>query len=174
MRTDRRNQLAKTSCPQTTPSNGFPLSPGGWLNQPGAMLWRMVFPGRADQVAVASTLPALLLAGTGLTRDAEWITSELVTNTLRFTRSGECGGWFGVEVTLGIAAGIAVYDLGGGGIPQVVPPSPHRAAAERGRGLRVVSALASRMGIQGDPATGHMVWVQLMLGTEAEVEDVAS
>jgi hypothetical protein len=93
--------------------------PAAWLDFRGVMTWRRVYPGRLDQVCVARSFPAFLLADTSRAHDAMSITAELVSNALLHTRSGERGGWFGVEVIRGTLARIAVHDLGGTHVPQL-------------------------------------------------------
>jgi anti-sigma regulatory factor (Ser/Thr protein kinase) len=129
------------------------------------MTWRRVFPGRLDQVARARSWTAMLLADTSRAEDAELILTELVSNALLHTRSGEPGGWFGVEITLGRHARIAVHDLGGRPTPQLVCTAPESddVLAEHGHGLRVVQDLAALVGVNGSPASGHTVWALLAL-----------
>ncbi|MCC5579249.1 ATP-binding protein [Microtetraspora sp. AC03309] len=127
----------------------------------GEMLWWRVFPGRGDQVAPARKIVRSLLEDTQRADDAEWVAAELISNALLHTRSGAQGGYFVVEVARNICvAKVLVYDLGGGGVPvfgQGFTPSEH------GHGLRGVAALANRVGLEGDPVTGHVVWAQLVL-----------
>ncbi|MCW2898885.1 MAG: putative anti-sigma regulatory factor, serine/threonine protein kinase [Streptosporangiaceae bacterium] len=83
-----------------------------WLAGSGPMSWRRTYPGRADQAAVARRFAASLLADTGRGEEVEFIVSELISNALRYTRSGEQGGWFALEVALTELAYVAVTDLG--------------------------------------------------------------
>jgi hypothetical protein len=129
------------------------------------MTWRKAYPGRTDQAAPARKFTALLLAGTGHGENAEWIAAEFISNALLHTKSGGPGGWFGVEVMLGEFALIAVYDLGGGGVPHALPGQAGGGLEEHGRGLLGASRLAARMGFCGNPSDGHTVWAQLALGT---------
>ncbi|MCW2902551.1 MAG: putative anti-sigma regulatory factor, serine/threonine protein kinase [Streptosporangiaceae bacterium] len=141
---------------------------GQWLRSSGVMVWRRAYPGRMDQAASARKLPAYLLADTGRGEDAEWIAAELVSNALLYTRSGERGGWFGIEVMLGERAQIAVRDLGGRGVPRVSPEQAGGQLREHGRGLLGVSRLARAMGFSGSPDLGHTVWAQLDIRTEPQ------
>ncbi|GII80514.1 hypothetical protein Sru01_54960 [Sphaerisporangium rufum] len=145
----------------------------------GRMVWRRDFAGRPDQAREARALVRALLADTGLADDAELVTAELVSNALLHTRSGAPGGHFAVEVIRrpnGVRVG--VYDLGGpaggtGRVPDAEPAGPRSAGyldtaaagepwpREGGRGLAVVAALARRVGWDGDPAGGHLVWAVL-------------
>ncbi|MFB4285003.1 ATP-binding protein [Nonomuraea sp. MTCD27] len=109
-----------------------------------------------------------MLADTGRRGDAEWVTAELVSNTLRHSRSGQARGFFVVEVLRGAdVARIVVYDLGGGAVPDFSQaPGSVPVLAEHGRGLAGVAQLAIRYGVAGDPNTGHAVWAELALSTE--------
>ncbi|MFC4585421.1 ATP-binding protein [Sphaerisporangium corydalis] len=136
------------------------------------LVWSRAFPGRLDQAAHARRFVRFLLEDTPCADDAELIVSELAGNALRHTRSGTEGGSFLVEVTLARPPGtpgvrerggyvgvlISVHDDGGGGVPRLLdhgtPPG-----AENGRGLAIVTALATRVGFQGAPTLGHTVWV---------------
>jgi serine/threonine-protein kinase RsbW len=93
-------------------------------------------------------------------RDAELIASELVTNAVAHTRSGHPGG----TVTFAIAARtqpdevrILVRDDGGPGAPATPAADPDR---EYGRGLAIVSALATEWGSHAGP-TGRATWCRL-------------
>ncbi|MGW4411357.1 ATP-binding protein [Nonomuraea sp. NPDC004702] len=134
----------------------------------GGMAWRQAFPGRGEQSAPARRMVGWLLADTGRREDAEWVTAELVSNTLRHTRSGQARGFFVVEVLRGTdVARIVVYDLGGGPVPDFTQTSGSiPGLAEHGRGLAGVAALATRYGAAGDPSTGHAVWADLALPGE--------
>jgi anti-sigma regulatory factor (Ser/Thr protein kinase) len=132
-----------------------------WLASSGPMSWRRTYPGRADQAAVARRFAASLLAGTGRGEEVEFIVSELVSNALRYTRSGEKGGWFALEVALTELAYVAVTDLGGGGRPAVQLEPTLGEPCEGGWGLLGVSKLAVAIGIHGNPQVGHTVWADL-------------
>ncbi|MFC4591775.1 ATP-binding protein [Sphaerisporangium corydalis] len=154
----------------------------------GGMVWRRAFPGRVEQASRARFLVRCLLEDTRWNDDAEFVTAELVNNALLHTRSGGSGGYFVVELIRGPeSVRVGVYDLGGGGTPNVTgsieeiePGSADVTGAsdlssssggsqdvqvgadwelpEDGRGLVTVRRLVSRVGCEGDPATGHLVW----------------
>jgi anti-sigma regulatory factor (Ser/Thr protein kinase) len=105
--------------------------------------------------------------------------SELCTNAIRHTRSGN-GGVFTVEVLRprdGVAC-VAVTDAGGGGEPRLRSgsrrfeglldyPADVSDLAEGGRGLALVAALTSRWGYQpagpggpAGPGPGRTVWAE--------------
>jgi len=133
-----------------------------WLVEGEPMSWRRVFAGRADQAAPARKFAAYMLADTGRADDAELIACELISNALLHSRSGEPGGWFGVEITRHGNVQIAVYDLGGKGTPRF-PDAIANESNERGRGLHVIRNLAARIGVRGSPEDGHLVWARLDL-----------
>lgn len=185
---DTRTQhtsLAELSSPLTPPTfrlhqqpvaEEFPhLAPGlvmSTLRSPrvwSGMAWRRAFPGRGDQSAVARRMVGQLLADSGRVDDARWVTAELVSNSLRHSRSGRERGFFVVEVLLGAnVARIVVYDLGGGSSPDFSRTSGSvPEVAEGGRGLAGVAELAVRTGVAGDAVTGHAVWAELALAEEA-------
>ena len=84
---------------------------------------------------------------------AELLTSELTTNCVRHARTG-----FEVEVVASSHIRVAVTDCGAGD-PEVLSPAP---TDESGRGLLIVSKLASRWGvIRAQP--GKTVWFTLEL-----------
>ncbi|MEO3807075.1 ATP-binding protein [Nonomuraea sp. B1E8] len=130
---------------------------------PERMMWRCVFPGQTDQVRQARRMVETLFAGTGRENDAGLIVSELATNTLLHTRSGQAGGWFGVEIRLPDdgPAYLGVYDLGGAGIPQIKRQRAVQEERVGGFGLAIVNELALRLSLIGNPQTGHTVWVYL-------------
>ncbi|MCP2342013.1 ATP-binding protein [Actinomadura rupiterrae] len=125
------------------------------------MRWRRTFSGRPEQTASARDFAATLFAGAECVDVVKFVVAELTANTLRHTRSGEDGGWFGLEVVFDDPAYVAVVDNGGRGIPAVRQPVDLLATG--GRGLYAVSQLAHRMGIEGSPVLGHRVWVEVEL-----------
>jgi anti-sigma regulatory factor (Ser/Thr protein kinase) len=130
-----------------------------WLHRHDAMVWRQIYPGHGNHVRAARQFPALLLGSAGLADEAEWVTSELVSNAIKFTRSGAHGGWFGLEVGLWRrSAWIAICDQGGASVPTLVSPAPADELIEGGRGLCTVAKLASRLEITGAPRVGHTVY----------------
>ncbi|MEU3464878.1 ATP-binding protein [Streptomyces sp. NPDC006733] len=119
------------------------------------------FPGTPVQVSVARRYVTQILADPvygHVVDDAVLLVSELVSNAILHTRSGEPLGGFTVE--LGFHADtlrIAVHDQGSREIPRVLNGS-----GEGGRGLGLVQVLATTWGITGGPA-GRTVWFELAL-----------
>ncbi|WP_051468747.1 ATP-binding protein [Actinomadura oligospora] len=129
-----------------------------WLHDSGPMRWRRTYRGELQEVSKVRRLARMMFAGDECADVVEFAVAELAANTLRHTRSGEEGGWFGVELAYGDPVYVGVTDLGGGGIPAVRQVDERQ---ESGRGLYMVSQLALAMGIHGSPALGHTVWVDL-------------
>jgi serine/threonine-protein kinase RsbW len=127
---------------------------------------RRVFPGRPDQVAQARRFVARALDGCPAADDAVLCVSELASNALQHTRSGQ-GGRFQVLVWRGrVSACVAVIDDGARRTPA---PRAHDPGdlAESGHGLHVVAGLAAAWGHQ-DLAPGGLpgraVWFHLAWG----------
>ncbi|MEU4403336.1 ATP-binding protein [Streptosporangium sp. NPDC023963] len=126
--------------------------------RPGGMTWRRTFPGRPGQVPEARRFVRFLLADSPLGQDAEQVVAELAANAVRHTASGRPYGTFVVEVVRKPeTTRVTVYDSGQGPVPTL----PHPALlGESGRGLLLVTALASQVGCQGTQSHGHAVWAQ--------------
>lgn len=133
-----------------------------------------VFPGLSEDVPRARRFVAETLTGTPVADDAGLLASELATNAVLHTRSGQTGGSFSVTVEVGPAAvRVEVRDQG----PRLPTTQPHRPVQLRtthqpqrrlravpyddgGRGLFIVEHLANRWGTAWD-STYHMVWFEL-------------
>lgn len=120
--------------------------------------WSRLFPGQPDQVQAARYFARATLAGRTNTDVAELIVSELATNTLAHTASGQPDGWFIVQVAIFTEhVQIRVFDLGGKTTPAVIAePDGH----EHGRGLLTVAGIATRWGVEGDEF-GRVVWANI-------------
>jgi serine/threonine-protein kinase RsbW len=127
--------------------------------RPGGLTWRRTFPGRPAQVPEARRFVRFLLADSSFRRDAEQIVTELAANAVRHTASGRPYGTFVVEVVRRPeVTRVTVYDSGQGSVPAIVHPT---LLGEGGRGLPLVTALASQVGCRGNQTHGHAVWAQL-------------
>lgn len=88
--------------------------------------------------------------------DVICVATELGTNAVLHTATGQ-GGWFAVEVTwYGPVVRVAVADCGGAGEPQIIRDP----RGEHGRGLALVHELAVRSGFLGDHH-GRLVWADV-------------
>ncbi|HEV3170668.1 MAG TPA: ATP-binding protein [Actinocrinis sp.] len=110
-------------------------------------IWRGRFPATADQVAVARRAVSTELFGYSELDDVVLIVSELATNAIRHSRSGQ-GGLFEVILRdLDSAVRIEVRDEGKDGLQPLQPlPGTDEALAESHRGLEIVQLLADRWG----------------------------
>jgi serine/threonine-protein kinase RsbW len=108
--------------------------------------WARAFPGSARQVGVARQFVASLLDGSPWRDDAVVVVSELFTNALRHTESGQPGGLVVVSVSWwphGVR--IAVTDQGSAGRPVIRNPGPNRQPVDSGNGLYLVARLSGRL-----------------------------
>jgi anti-sigma regulatory factor (Ser/Thr protein kinase) len=103
------------------------------------------FPGIPVALSAVRRIVASAAAGCPRAEDLVLIACEYATNTIRHSPSGQHGGEFTVRVQL--APGWARLEVGdsGDGDWAAAPPDP---AAESGRGLIVVAALADKYGHQ--------------------------
>jgi len=125
--------------------------------------WQRIFPGEAQQVAALRRWITSLLPDCPARGDLVLVASELASNAIRHTASGQ-GGTFAVEVTWGGGAVlVAVDDAGAPGEPRVVDDP----AAEGGRGLLVVRELSARMSVSGT-GTGRQVRAEIPWHDPAE------
>ena len=111
------------------------------------------FAGQMSQAAAARRFVAGLLNGSPLADDAVTVTSELVTNALLHSRSGQPGGHLTVRVDHALdSVVIAVTDQGSCVEPARLPQQRPVDGAwhERGRGLLIVCNVALRWEILSD------------------------
>jgi hypothetical protein len=120
------------------------------------MRWRRVFPGEGQQLRALRQWLASLLPECPARDDMICVATELGTNAVQHTASGD-GGWFAVEVSWhGPAVRVAVADCGSPSGPRVIDDPE----AEHGRGLVMARALAIRTGDCGDHR-GRLVWADI-------------
>ena len=130
--------------------------PGVWesAGETAVVAYSQVFPGRADQVQDVRGFLEKALAGCPMVDDAVLIGSELATNALLHSLSREPGGSFTVR------AEIHPYDYlwleveDGGGLW-----AEHPRIDGRGHGLKIVAALSSDWGVEGDDLA-RVVWAR--------------
>lgn len=133
-----------------------------------------VFPGLSEHVRRARRFVGDVLEDSPVADDAGLLTSELATNAVLHSRSGELGGTFNVTVELHEhSVRVEVTDQGPPtsslstpppvvrglrGLPQRHPRStPYE---DNGRGLFIVETLATRWGTSHAPGL-HIVWFEL-------------
>jgi serine/threonine-protein kinase RsbW len=124
---------------------------------PAARPRRRVFPGHPEQVAHARRFVRRALAPHGPAADAALLASELATNAIQHTASGQ-GGTFEVVIWRSPATvRVAVIDGGAPSLPATAPPGSLSAS---GRGLALVNALARQWGQHGNHHR-RTVWFEL-------------
>lgn len=121
-----------------------------------SLIWRMTFPGREDQPRLVRRELAGVLREHPDLDDILLAASELCSNAVVHTRSGDPGGTFAVAVT---AIGkeslmVAVSDEGASASPRLLAPKPTQTHF---RGLQVVEGLSLKYGVDGG-AEGRTVW----------------
>jgi anti-sigma regulatory factor (Ser/Thr protein kinase) len=118
--------------------------------------WSRVFSGTPEQVREARRFLADILAGQPVTGDALLCLSELVSNAVLHSHSGEPGGQFTVRVEMNEnVLHVEVVDAGG------LWAGVGAGDEQHGRGLNIVSQLARAWGRDGDSETGWTVWYEL-------------
>jgi serine/threonine-protein kinase RsbW len=130
--------------------------------------WSRSFPGRAEQVAEARLFTASVLTGRPEAETAVLVVSELATNALRHTASGEPGGTFRLSITIspdGVT--VMVSDHGPSGTPAIRRASGDELPVS-GHGLVLVAMLAKEWGAI-PTAHGWRVWADL-LGADCDAE----
>lgn len=130
--------------------------------------WAVDLPGTPASIPLLRRWARQLLAGTDLERlagDAELVASELGTNALLHTRSGDPGGRIRVEITYnGSHLKIAVYD-DGPRTCEIADASTFGHPQEHGRGLKVVETIAVKLDEADIAGNGHVV--RAMIGHHA-------
>lgn len=129
--------------------------------------WSRTFPAVAIQVREARRFLTTIMEGQPAVDDALVCLSEVVTNALVHSRSRQPGGQFTVRVhRYGQGLRVEVCDQGG----PWHPPGQTAEDGEHGRGLLIVSQLASRWGCDGHSQLGWTVWFDIETGTDTEGE----
>lgn len=104
---------------------------------------RSRFPGRADQVPAARAFLREALASHACLWEAELVVSELATNALRHTKSGDGEGWLLEVCSTPEWVIITLTDAGAADTPQAREPAID---AVSGRGLLIIDELATAWG----------------------------
>lgn len=128
-----------------------------------SLLGSVTIPGRPEAVSGVRAFTAGLLGRDGpSTSTAVLLISELVTNSIRHSRS-RCSGGIVAVTLIALASGLRaeVHDEGSITVPTLrrdPPPAPE--LEEGGRGLRMVDTLATRWGYCRDAASA-VTWFEL-------------
>lgn len=115
------------------------------------------FPGRYDQVAAARQFVREALGGQPCIDNAVLLASELATNAVFHTASGDRGSF---DISVHRVPTLVRVEVADGGSPAVPTVAPADTLAYSGRGLLLVEQLAARWGHRGGPA-GRLVWYEL-------------
>jgi anti-sigma regulatory factor (Ser/Thr protein kinase) len=129
--------------------------------EPLTELARCRLPGHAASVGQARRFVARALGeGWPAVDDVLLLVSEVVSNAVRHSASGD-GGVIDVTVlTAGRTVRIEVGDQGGASEPRLANGTSNASRLTGGRGLRIVEMLADRWGHTGDEL-GRLVWFEL-------------
>ena len=121
------------------------------------LAWSHRYPGHADHVGEARRFLASVLDGRTAAYDAILCLSELAANAVTHSNSRDPGGLFTVRASVrhGDRVRVEVEDQGGQWITPAFEDGQH------GRGLLIVSQLASDWGISGDDQAGWIVWFEI-------------
>jgi anti-sigma regulatory factor (Ser/Thr protein kinase) len=119
------------------------------------LVWSHTFPAAAAQIGEARRFLAGILGDLPTADDAVLCLSELATNATVHSHSRD-GGHYTVRVELHSQhLRVAVHDQGGPWTP------PGDGDEHHGRGLLIVSRLATSWGRDGHAAVGWTVWFQM-------------
>jgi anti-sigma regulatory factor (Ser/Thr protein kinase) len=148
-----------------TPANGPAEHGTGSSGEPPALTpgnrWRQVFPGEERQIGAVRRWLASLLPDCPARDDVTVVASEMTSNAVQHTASGQ-GGWFAVEIIWHpLAVRVTVEDGGALAGPRLIddPESNH------GRGLQVVQGMSLRTGVHGDHR-GRQMWADVPWGAD--------
>jgi anti-sigma regulatory factor (Ser/Thr protein kinase) len=121
-------------------------------------VWSRTFPANSAHVRDARRFLATILDGHPKADDALLCLSELATNAVVHSRSRQPGGSFTVRTHLDSRhLRVEVCDQGG---PWHTLTRTY-ADEQKGRGLLIVSQLATRWGCEGHSQTGWNVWFEI-------------
>jgi anti-sigma regulatory factor (Ser/Thr protein kinase) len=125
-----------------------------------AVLSSLTIPGRPEHVRDARAFAARTLDELGAVAEtAVLLTSELVTNAVRHSKSRAASGTIAV-VILAVTGGVRV-EVTDEGSETSIPAVKGDAFASDGHGLFLVESLAEQWGYRRTGATGTTVWFRL-------------
>ncbi len=115
-----------------------------------------IFPGKADQLGFLRQWLTARWPECAALADVLSVTTELASNAIRHTRSGQ-NGFFEVEIIHAQkTVRVIVADSGAEGAPRIIDDPD----GETGRGLLLVSALSVDTGISGN-CDGRSIWADV-------------
>jgi anti-sigma regulatory factor (Ser/Thr protein kinase) len=115
-----------------------------------------IFPGKADQLSFLRQWLTARWPDCAALADVLSVTTELASNAIRHTRSGQ-NGFFAVEIIHAQkTVRVTVADSGAEGAPRIIDDPD----GETGRGLLLVSILALETGLSGD-CDGRLIWADI-------------
>lgn len=123
------------------------------------ILARRTFPGQPGQVSAARRWLAQMIDGFAAMDDVLLACSELATNAITHSDSGQPGGLFTVRLAIRQdIVRVEVLDQGGTGAGR--QGSPDDDSSQRGRGLTILAAITDAWGIFGDNE-GRTTWCEI-------------
>jgi serine/threonine-protein kinase RsbW len=125
-------------------------------------LARHTFAGRPEQIRAVRAWLARLIDGFADASNAVLACSELASNAIMHSRSGQPGGLFTVRACVDhVAIRIEIIDQGGPwtGLTRQYDDEMDD-AGQSGRGLTIIAAIASSWGIRGDQE-GRTAWCEI-------------
>lgn len=120
----------------------------------------VTYPGTPENVTAARRLVRAVLAHSPRVRDLELIASELITNAICHTPSGQQRGTFTITIRHRPGrARLEVTDLGT--LPWRLALPSRDEMNEHGRGLQIVTALADDVGYGVGPGDSQIIWADV-------------
>ena len=130
---------------------------GAPASLPGSHTVKRTFPGSPDQIAHVREFVRRVLGPLPVVDEAVLLASELATNAVIHTSSGQDGAF---DVTVSCHPSSVRVEVRDAGSHQVPMPRPQDQLTEEGRGLALVSLMADRWGQSGD-TDGRSVFFEL-------------
>jgi serine/threonine-protein kinase RsbW len=125
------------------------------------ILARRTFPGQPGQVSVARRWLAQMIDGFTAIDDVLLACSELATNAIMHSASGQPDGQFTVRLAIRQdIVRVEVLDQGGAWPGRLGEEDHAKDSGQRGRGLTIVAAITDAWGIVGDHE-GRTTWCEI-------------
>jgi anti-sigma regulatory factor (Ser/Thr protein kinase) len=147
--TDRSQRSAAANA-EGTPTATGPVT--------GSIVGTLTVPGSAEHARCAREFVRTALGARPCRDDAVLLTSEMVTNSIAHSRSGDGGEITIVVIDLGGFVRVEVIDDGSDHLPEISRPGT--GLADGGRGLQIVSAQAASWGHARD-GCGLTTWFEV-------------